>query len=348
MEKCIPIMVINWNGLEDTKACVDSLIQQDYQKTTIYLLDNASQNQEFEALKSLYSREEKVKLYYSDQNLGFCKGSIYLFDQIQKDGIDYDFLGMLNNDAKATKNWLSILTEFAIKENVDAASCKMIRFDDHNTLDTVGHLLLNTGEIIPIAHGANVEDYCKTIDHWGPCGGACLYRKTMIDDIGFFDPYFDTGYEDAEYGLRAVLCGYKSSYCPDAMVYHKVSQSLNKVIDTEYLIRIQENIFYSYFKLMPTSFLILNMPFMFIKYLAVLSIDIISFRKRFLHIMWSAIKRSFTINKSLFKTTRKSFQEDRKLISPWTIFNKSTFFLWFDIKRLYHLVMKGERSKFDT
>jgi GT2 family glycosyltransferase len=55
---------------------------------------------------------------------------------------------------------------------------------------------------------------------FGPCGGAALYRREMLDEIGFFDPDFFAYYEDFDLAWRARLAGWKALAAPQALVYH--------------------------------------------------------------------------------------------------------------------------------
>lgn len=311
------------------------------------VLDNASENNEYQTLKEAFANTPKVHVYYSPENLGFAKGSNHLYQLFLDKNIDYDYLAMLNNDAMAHPEWLTEMIRIANSEKAQLISCRMLRADNPEYLDNVGHQFINTSEIVPIGFSQPAKKYRSVISHWGPCAGACLYERNMLDHIGLFDPFFDTGYEDAELGLRATIAGYKSVYAPKAIVTHKISQSVDKIMSTEYIIGIQENILYSYYKLLPTSFKILNAPFMFFKYLMVLLIDIVSFRWTFLKIMIEAWKRTWITNRKTIKEKRKTFYSSVSPVSSLYLFRKATFFLWFDFKRFINLVVKGEKSKFD-
>ena len=338
-DKIVPVLVINWNGIDDTIQCINSLLNQSYEKIAVYVLDNASKNQEGQKIAQYYQEKSNVHFYQSEKNLGFTKGSNYLYSKIKE--ADFDFIGMLNNDAFAEKDWIEKMVQFATSENVDVISCKIYNFFDETKLDNIGHQMLNTGEIIPIGFESNSDRYQNSFENMGSCAGATLYRDSMIKQIGLFDEFFDTGYEDAEFGVRAKILGYKCAYCPDAKVKHKISQSLSKIMDESYLSTIQLNIFYSYFKLMPRAFIFFNMPFFFMKYAAVLIIDIIFRRHYYKAIMTTAIKETRTRFPEIMRA-RKAFHDKHRTISSWKIFKMMRFFLIFDIKRFYKHILKSE------
>ena len=52
------------------------------------------------------------------------------------------------------------------------------------------------------------------------CGGAALYRKSILEEIGVFDELFFAYYEDVDLSWRANSLGYKNVYCPTAKCRH--------------------------------------------------------------------------------------------------------------------------------
>ena len=66
---------------------------------------------------------------------------------------------------------------------------------------------------------------------FGACGGAVLYRRKMIDEIGFLDEDFFLIHEDIDLSFRAQLHGWKVLYIPTAHCYHKVRSSIGKMSD---------------------------------------------------------------------------------------------------------------------
>ncbi len=67
---------------------------------------------------------------------------------------------------------------------------------------------------------------------FGACAGAALYRRKMIEEIGFLDKDFFLIHEDTDLNLRAQLYGWKVLYVPTAIVYHKVRSTIGNMSDT--------------------------------------------------------------------------------------------------------------------
>ncbi len=223
----------------------------------------------------------------------------------------------------------------------------MINYFDRTKLDNVGHQMLNTGEIIPIGHNEPIENYTESFVNMGACAGAALYDVNMLRKIGILDEYFTTGYEDAEIGVRANVLGYKTIYAPKAIIYHKVSQSVAKIWNYEYVLQIQTNIYYSFFKLMPTAIILLTIPFLIFKFIALFLINLLFWRPKFLKILFHSYYRIFTTEWRRIRQERQCFLKEQSLLSSWTIFWRLRFFLWFDIWRFWTYILRGRETVFE-
>ncbi len=62
--------------------------------------------------------------------------------------------------------------------------------------------------------------YNKEKEIYAACGAAVLYNNKIIKEIGYLDESFFMYYEDVEICERARMRGYKSVYCPKAIVRH--------------------------------------------------------------------------------------------------------------------------------
>src|SRR5208337_3264167 len=74
--------------------------------------------------------------------------------------------------------------------------------------------------------GFNREEYI-----FGACAGAALYRRSMLDEIGFLDDDFFLIHEDTDLNWRAQLSGWRTLYVPSALVYHKVRSTIGPMSD---------------------------------------------------------------------------------------------------------------------
>ena len=343
----LPIIVLNWNGLEDTKECIESLLSQSYSSYHIYLVDNHSDNLEGQSLASLYQDNDQISVILNAENLGFTKAHIQIYKDIIVQLSDAKFLCLLNNDTFADPNWLHELTKAAEENDADIVSSKMIQYFNRDKMDNAGHKMLNTGEIIPIGHGEATNKYKDSFENMGACAGACLYRMDMLKQIGFFDPHFSTGYEDAELGLRAIVAGYKAVYCPKAIVYHKMGQSIKKIFDESYSLMIQNSILYSYFKLVPTFNIIIAIPSFIFKYASMFVIDILFFRIKYLKIIVKSLNNLWSNRHYIRNSRTKFYNSTKEPILTFDLSRKLEFFFLFDVKRFWSQIILRKKNSFD-
>lgn len=347
MSSTIPIIILNWNGIEDTLECINSLSEQKYLNFYIYLVDNGSDEENVRLLKKYFAHHPKIRLIFNESNLGFAKGNNAILRRLIAPDHDFRYIALLNNDTEVDSEWLQELVRCAEETGAGMVSSKMINYFDRKLMDNAGHKMLNTAEIIPIGHLEPVESFSERFENMGPCAGAALYSVEMLRQIGVFDRYFETGYEDAELGVRGVVLGYKSVFEPKAIVYHKISRSVNKVLNYNYLLKIQLNIFYSYFKLIPYPALLVSLPFVLFKYCSIIAIDILFFRWRFLKIMSSAIYLALFRERKKITESRREFFETQTPIPSFDILRKQEFFLWFDIRRFFKFIILNRPTKFE-
>lgn len=347
MSSAVPIILLNWNGLEDTLACLRTLDQQTYQHFVVHLVDNGSEQHEVEHLKQTYTDHPKVILHFNKTNLGFTQGNNRILTEILEAQESPAFVILLNNDTEVDPHWLAILIQTANQTRADMVTSKMINFYDRNRMDNAGHQILNTLEVLPIGHDEPVREFTVPRENVGPCGGAALYRTEMLREIGIFDEHFTNGYEDVELGLRGIICGYRSVYAPEAVVYHKVSRSINKIRDFEYTLNIQRHIYYIIAKLIPAGAFWACFPFLLFRTLAGLAINTIFFRKKYLRIQWKALAWVFTDGRKLLWESRTHFFKAHSAISSLRLLRKMDFFLKKDLQRFYKYLVRGEKMVFE-
>jgi len=343
----IPIIILNWNGLSDTLECLQSLEKQTYQNYQVYLVDNGSKGNDTQTLKETFGQNEKVHLILNESNLGFTKGNNEVLRNHILPNSEYKYVLLLNNDTAPAKNWIQALLEAAETQQAHIVSSKMINYFNRDRMDNAGHQMLNTGEVIPVGFNEPIEQHTELKENLGACAGAALYEVAMLRKMGILDEYFSTGYEDAEIGLRANVLGYKTIYAPEAIIYHKISQSVSKIWNYEYVLQIQVNILYSYFKLMPLGLLLFNLPFQLFKFVALFFINVLFWRPKFLKILFHSYYRIFTKEWNSIKQARQHFWQTQKPISAWAIWQKMRFFLAFDIERFWKLIVLKRETVFE-
>ncbi len=210
----VSIVIPNWNGRKFLIPCLESILAQSYKQFEIIVVDNGSQDGSCELLSKKYPQ---VKLIALEHNTGFSVA-------VNK-GINVsqgNFIALINNDTKANVHWLEKMVE-ALTNNIEIGSvaCKMLSMDNPKLIDGAGDGLRRGGLPGRIGHGQiDFGQFDKERYVLGACGGAVVYRKAMLDDIGLFDEDFFAYLEDVDLSLRAQSAGYRCLYVPDAIMYH--------------------------------------------------------------------------------------------------------------------------------
>lgn len=93
----ITFVVLHYLTLSDTVECVESILNMDYDKFSIVVVDNGSPNDSGIALKEKYKDNSLVNIIISEENLGFAKGNNigYRYAKYSKNS---DFIILINND----------------------------------------------------------------------------------------------------------------------------------------------------------------------------------------------------------------------------------------------------------
>ncbi len=345
VQHTFPIIILNWNNADDTLECLGSLKSLSCKDFDIFLIDNHSEEADRLRLQDYCLQNESVCFIQNESNLGFGRAHNEVFrSQIFPRG--YNYVVLLNNDTTVEPDWLSKISNCIAEEQPDMISCKMLNYSDHRTINNLGHKFQNTGDILPIANNEPSDHYTKRFVNAGASGGAAVYSVSMLRDIGLFDEYFFCGYEDAELGVRAMIAGYKLIVEPESIVFHKVSATVNTVRNYNFALKIQLDLMYSYFKLMPWPVILANAPFAFFRNGLLLLIFIAFGRFKYIKIFFHAWYLFLTRDLKTVAKQRKNIKKIRRL-SSIQILCRQEFFLKDNIKRFKRYFILGNKTIFE-
>jgi GT2 family glycosyltransferase len=223
----VAIIVLNWNGIQDTLACLDSLLAQTYKDFSIVVVDNGSVDDSVEQLKKYQlAHRNKVDVVYNPKNFGF-DGGVNTGIEWALNG-DFGYVALFNNDAVADKDWLKHLVTAAKPKEI-GMSTGLLLHADGKTIDTTGDWYSIWGLAYPRNRGYKASTAPKGGYVFGATGGATLYKTELLRDIGMFDEDFFAYFEDVDISFRAQLAGWKVVYTPEAVAYHKQGATSSKL-----------------------------------------------------------------------------------------------------------------------
>lgn len=223
----VAVVLLNWNGFDDTKECLKSLSKQSFSDFLTILVDNNSAAKNKDALLSLYKKEYKnLHIIKNDKNLGFAGGvNTGIRYALKK---DFDLIALLNNDAIADKNWLEELVK-AQKREESGITTGLFLKRDGKTIDSTGDQYSVWGLPFPRSRDELTSKAENSGEVFSGSGGNSLYLASMFKEIGLFDEKFFAYYEDTDISFRAHLYGYKVFYTKKALSYHEQGSSTKKV-----------------------------------------------------------------------------------------------------------------------
>lgn len=221
LENKVAIILVNYNGIEDSLKCIDSINESTCIKDiNILFVDNASKNDETLIVKDRYP---SVITFRSDINGGFSYGNNIAIKYALEKG--YEYICLLNNDTVIDKHMIELLRDKC--DSNTATTCKMYYYSKPNVInyaggyfDNIRGLSLHIG-LDEVDSGKH--DISKEVDF---ITGACimLHKKT-IEKIGLLDESYFMYWEDDDYSKRLSLNGIKMLYIPKAKLWHKVGAS---------------------------------------------------------------------------------------------------------------------------
>lgn len=232
--KKIYIVILNYNGWEDTIKCVKSLEKvkdtKDY-KVEVLVIDNASKN---DSVKKIREALPHVNMIENPVNLGFSGGCNEGMRYALDNGADYVLL--LNNDTVVDPDFLFEMFKSVQKDGVGGVVPK-IYFEKGNEYHKAKYKESELGKIIWYAGGimdwGNLIGHNRGVDEVDHgqfdseqvtelATGCCfLIRSQVLANVGLFDDKYFLYYEDADLTERIKRAGYRIMYQPKAVIWHK-------------------------------------------------------------------------------------------------------------------------------
>jgi GT2 family glycosyltransferase len=225
----VSILIVNYNGEGLTINCLKALEEQSFKDFEIIIIDNASTDNsvnEIEKYLQVSPLSSLVKLVPLKKNAGFAGGCLEGLRRAHG-----TYVALLNNDAEPHEGWLAELVKaMGSDSRIGICASKMLV---HGTdiIDCAGDGFSTALKGFGEGEEQKSFLYNKKRYVFGACGGAALYRRKMIEEIGFFDEDFFLIHEDIDLNFRAQLNGWKTLYVPTAIVHHKVRSSIGHMSD---------------------------------------------------------------------------------------------------------------------
>ena len=223
------IVLLNYNGAEDTIDCLKSLQNVGYSTMKIIVVDNASTDDSVERLSNAQKDYEFIFLT-SEENNGFSAGNNIGIRYALANDADYVLL--LNNDTVVKPDFLSLAVEAS--ENDDSVGLTIGKILYYKEPDLIWY---GGGELKPpynysihlgFKENQNNPEFNQQRYVTYATGCYFLLKRAAIEKVGLMDEDYFLYCEDTDYSIRMTRGGFKMLYCPQSVIYHKVSSSTGK------------------------------------------------------------------------------------------------------------------------
>ncbi|MDR0220679.1 MAG: glycosyltransferase family 2 protein [Lachnospiraceae bacterium] len=256
------IIIPNYNGVPYLDACLQSVKADS--ETPVIVVDDGSTDGSAEYLAAHYPEVEVIAL---PQNKGFCHA---VNTGIKRAATPYVIL--LNNDTVVRPGFADALqTAIAKDRRIFSVAAKMLDMKKPSHIDGAGDLYTALGWAYARGKGKHSACYEKEAEVFSACAGAAIYRRRVLERLGYFDEAHFAYLEDVDLGYAARLRGYRNRYCPKAEALHIGSAAFGSRYNAAKTALAARNSVYVIAKNMPPGQIVWNLPLLllgfFIKFL---------------------------------------------------------------------------------
>jgi len=220
MDPHVSIIILNWNGWQDTIACIDSVKTLTYRRFSITVVDNHSTDDSIDRIRNAHPDILPID---SGANLGFAGGNNIGIRKALEDGAEYMWL--LNNDTLVEPHSLSEMVEVAQSDaSIGAVGSVLYYMDQPNIVQAWGggRLYMWGG----VARHIRTPKSTSKINYIS--AASILLRRQALEEVGLLDERFFMYWEDADLSFRLRKAGWKLAVASNSYVLHKENATLGR------------------------------------------------------------------------------------------------------------------------
>nr|MBA3261572.1 glycosyltransferase [Thermoleophilaceae bacterium] len=214
----VSTIIVNHERRDLLQICLESLeraLGAVDENTELIVVDNGSRDGSAELVRE---RFPAVKVVALDRNEGFAGGVSRGIDKAQG-----EWIAVFNNDTTIEPDAVAVMLEAGrLHPRVGAVAAQMRFADRRDVLNSAGLELDRLGIAADRLVGKRVDNHGPRMPYevFGATGGAAIFRRDMLKQVGGFDESYFAFFEDADLAWRAHSHGWRALYAPEAVVYH--------------------------------------------------------------------------------------------------------------------------------
>jgi hypothetical protein len=214
-------IVLNYNNYTDTIDTIESVLSLEYDTNSILLIENSSDKS---IIRKIQTQFPDLVIFENEKNLGYAGGNNVGIQKAIASGTDYIFL--LNNDVKLEKDVLKKCVS-AMEKSPGCAACQplIVTFENEERIWSAGTQLY-FGYPRLFLKGTKLQRNGIKTSPFGLVGCAILFRRSALQQIGFFDESLFLLHEETDWCIRAKKMNFSLLIISNAIVYHKISTTI--------------------------------------------------------------------------------------------------------------------------
>jgi GT2 family glycosyltransferase len=205
--KGVPVLVLNWNGWQDTFACLQAL-RQEPEAEDIWLIDNGSEIDRSAEARAILP---EIRILRWDDNYGWSGGYNRALKIAVQEG--YEFAYLLNNDCKVTHDFLQPVVAAMSDDRFAAMGSRIAYEDPAGFVKFDGEYYLPGEQPLHETRGLRLV---RTVN-----GAGMLIRLQALEQDGYIDERFFCYGEEEDWCWRMIKRGWKVGICEESVVIHR-------------------------------------------------------------------------------------------------------------------------------
>lgn len=220
----VAVVILNWNGRDDTLQCLDSVSCIDYPNYQVIVVDNGSTD---DSVVRIRERFPEVVIVETGRNLGYAGGNNVGIREAIARGAEYVLV--LNNDTVVDPLVVRHLVSAGeVIGNVGMLGAKVYSHDDPLRIQYAGSVEDRKNARFSYRGTGQLDDgvsYEEIIETPYVYGAAFLVSARAVGDVGLLDERYYLCHEETDWCNRMRKKGYGIYFVPQAIAWHRGSPS---------------------------------------------------------------------------------------------------------------------------
>lgn len=219
----VSVIILNYNGCNFLKSCLDSVLAVEYSNFEIIVVDNGSTDGSAAFLEEFYGKIDKIVIIKKDKNYGVGAGRNFGLS-----GARGEYIVFLDNDAIVDPCWIKGFFEaFDSDKKIGLTQSKILNMAQRNKFDHAGDYLTSFGFLAERSGGEiDQGQFDRVEDIFNAKGAAFMVKKSVLNETGVFDNTFFMYLEETDLCWRVWLAGYRVVFAPKSVVWHAFATPL--------------------------------------------------------------------------------------------------------------------------